>query len=116
MREFLHVDDLADACLFLMERYSDDSQINVGTGVDVSIRTLAEMIRDVVYPDAELCFDSSKPDGTPRKVLDVTRLRDLGWSPRIGVHEGITSTYRWFLEQVAEHGELRGIEGVAVAS
>ena len=72
MREFLHVDDLADACLHLMLHYSDDSHINVGTGVDLSIRALAEKIRDLVYPEAELRFDTSKPDGTPRKVLDVT--------------------------------------------
>ena len=79
MREFLHVDDLADACLFLMEHYSDDMHINVGTGVDLSIRELAEKVRDVVNPQAKLVFDRSKPDGTPRKVLDVSRLRNLGW-------------------------------------
>src|SRR4051812_23351469 len=81
MREFLHVDDLADACLHLMERYSDDLHINVGTGVDLSIRELAEKVRSIVYPEAELRFDTSKPDGTPRKMLDVTRLRTTGWEP-----------------------------------
>jgi GDP-L-fucose synthase len=109
MREFLHVDDLADVCLFLMEHYSDDSHINVGTGLDLSIRELAEKVRDIVYPEAELTFDTSKPDGTPRKVLDVTRLTELGWSPSIGLDDGIRSTYEWFLAQHRDDGELRGI-------
>ncbi len=98
MREFLHVDDLADACVFLMEHYSDDSHINVGTGLDLTIRDLAKKVRDIVYPEAELDFDTSKPDGTPRKVLDVTRLRELGWTAKIELGAGIQSTYRWFLE------------------
>jgi GDP-L-fucose synthase len=110
MREFLHVDDLADACLFLMERYSHDSHINVGTGVDLSIRELAEKVRDLVYPNAELAFDSSKPDGTPRKVLDVTRLKDLGWQPSIGLDDGLASTYEWFVDQHRQAGHLRGVE------
>ena len=84
MREFLHVDDLADACVHLMEHYSDHSHINVGTGVDLSIRELAEKVRDLVYPQAELRFDTSKPDGTPRKVLDITRLRTPGGPHRSG--------------------------------
>ena len=109
MREFLHVDDLADACLFLMEHYSDDSHINVGTGVDLSIRELAEKVRQIVNPGADLRFDSSKPDGTPRKVLDVSRLRDLGWSPAHDLDSGIRSTYEWFLEQQSAHASLRGI-------
>lgn len=104
MREFLHVDDLADACLFLMEHYSDDMHINVGTGVDLSIRELAEKIRDVVYPEAELHFDVSKPDGTPRKVLDVSRLTDLGWSPRYDLDRGIRETYTWFLNSPDARG------------
>jgi GDP-L-fucose synthase len=112
MREFLHVDDLADACVFLMEHYSDDSHINVGTGVDLSIRELAEKIRDVVYPEAELTFDTSKPDGSPRKVLDVTRLNNLGWSSSITLDDGIDSTYQWFLDQHAADRELRGIERI----
>ena len=109
MREFLHVDDLADACLFLMENYSDDEHINVGTGVDISIRDLAEMVRDIVCPDATLRFDTSKPDGTPRKLLDVTKLNDLGWTanrPR----NGIRSTYQWFLDQHPSDTALRGID------
>ena len=98
-REFLHVDDLADACLFLMQNYSDDLHLNVGSGVDLSIRDLAEMIRQVVYPEAELRFDLSKPDGTPRKILDVSRLQALGWKSRITLDDGILSTYEWFLRQ-----------------
>ena len=98
MREFLHVDDLADACLHLMHHYSDDKHINVGTGVDLSIRELAEQIRDIVYPEAALRFDPSKPDGTPRKVLDVSRLRGTGWQPTIDLDSGIRSTYQWYLE------------------
>ncbi|MDA0371712.1 MAG: GDP-L-fucose synthase [Actinomycetota bacterium] len=109
MREFLHVDDLADACVFLMENYSDDMHINVGTGIDLSIRDLAQKIRDVVYPDAILHFDTSKPDGTPRKVLDVSRLRDLGWSPSYDLDRGIRSTYEWFLQQQTSNTALRGI-------
>jgi GDP-L-fucose synthase len=112
MREFLHVDDLADACLFLMQHYSDDGHVNVGTGLDLSIRELAERVRDVVYPGAELTFDTSKPDGTPRKVLDVTKLRELGWCPSVDLVDGIESTYRWFLDQQAHDGELRGMETV----
>ena len=110
MREFLHVDDLADACVFLMENYSDDMHINVGTGVDLSIRELAEKVRDVVFPDAVLHFDTSKPDGTPRKVLDVSRLRDLGWSPNYDLDRGISTTYEWFLRQHTSNTALRGID------
>ncbi|MCX6534574.1 MAG: GDP-L-fucose synthase [Actinobacteria bacterium] len=110
MREFLHVDDLADACLFLMENYSDEMHINVGTGVDLSIRDLAEKIRQVVYPAAELRFDTSKPDGTPRKVLDVTRLNNLGWSPSYSLDSGLASTYQWFLDQRDSHTAMRGMK------
>jgi GDP-L-fucose synthase len=104
MREFLHVDDLANACLFLMEHYSDVGHVNVGTGRDLPIRELAEKIRDVVCPNATIEFDHSKPDGTPRKVLDVSKLNDLGWSPTIGLDDGIVSTYEWFLEDVVPSG------------
>ena len=98
MRELLHVDDLADACLHLMDHYDGEGHINVGTGEDISIRELAETVRGVVHPDAELVFDTSKPDGMPRKVLDVTRLHDLGWQHRIELAEGVKSTYDWFLD------------------
>ena len=101
-REFLHVDDLADACVFLMERYEAASHVNVGTGEDLSIRELAEMVRDVVHPAASLVFDTAKPDGTPRKLLDVSRLQALGWRHRIALRQGIESTYQWFLAHQAD--------------
>jgi len=95
-REFLHVDDLADACLFLMAHYEDDEHINVGTGEDISIRDLALLIRDIVHPHAELVFDTSKPDGTPRKLLDVSRLTELGWTASTPLRQGLEATYEWF--------------------
>ncbi len=97
-REFLHVDDLADCCHFLMENYSDTGHINVGTGIDLSIKELAEMIRAEVYPEADLFFDTSKPDGMPRKVLDVSKLHALGWKAETDLRTGVASTYQWFLE------------------
>jgi GDP-L-fucose synthase len=100
-REMLHVDDLADACLFLMDRYDGAQHVNVGTGEDLSIRELAEIVRDVVHPDAQLRFDTTKPDGMPRKLLDVSRLHALGWRHRIGFKEGVRSTYTWFLDHQA---------------
>jgi len=103
-REFLHVDDLADACVFLMERYDGEDHVNVGTGEDLSIRELAETIRAIVYPEAALTFDTSKPDGMPRKLLDVSRLHALGWRHRLGLQQGIADTYRWFLDH---QGSLR---------
>ncbi len=115
-REFLHVDDLASACLFLIEDYGGEEHINVGTGVDLSIRELAESIRDLVNPDAEIMWDSSKPDGTPRKLLDVSKLRDLGWSPTIDLSSGIASTYQWYLDQIAGDEQLRGIDRETVAA
>jgi GDP-L-fucose synthase len=105
-REFLHVDDLADACVFLMQHYDESTHINVGTGEDVSIRELAEMIRRIVHPAAKIVWDSTKPDGAPRKLLDVSRLHALGWRHRIALGEGIESTYQWFLTHRAE---LRGV-------
>jgi GDP-L-fucose synthase len=107
-REFLHVDDLAGACLFLMEHYNGDDHINVGTGEDLSIRELAERIRDIVAPDLTLTFDSSKPDGMPRKLLDVTRIHQLGWRHRIRLAEGLAATYEWFCEQSAGNVAVRG--------
>jgi GDP-L-fucose synthase len=108
MREFLYVDDLADACLFLMEHFDGEEHINVGTGKDLSIRELAEMVRDIVYPDVKLCFDTTKPDGMPRKVLDVSKLRDLGWTAKVDLREGIASTYQWFLAQ--SPATIRGLD------
>ncbi len=101
-REFLHVDDLASACVFLMRNYDDEAHINVGTGEDQSIRELAEMIRDVVYPQARIVFDTSRPDGPPRKLLDISKLRGLGWTPSIALRPGVESTYRWFLDHQAD--------------
>lgn len=93
MREFLHVDDLADACLYLMDNYSDPELVNIGTGTDLTIKELAEMIKDVVGYEGELKWDSSKPDGTPRKLMDVSKLHSLGWKHSIDLREGITSVY-----------------------
>jgi GDP-L-fucose synthase len=100
-REFVHVDDLASACLFLLEKYDSPEIINVGWGKDISIRELAELICDVVGFDGELAWDTTKPDGTPRKLLDITRLRNLGWQPTISLRDGIAQTYDWFLKNVA---------------
>jgi GDP-L-fucose synthase len=97
-REFLHVDDLADACVFLMNSYDDLDLINIGVGDDLEIRELADLIKDVVGFKGVIEWDTSKPDGTPRKLMDVSRLNRLGWKARIGLREGITETYRWFLE------------------
>ncbi|MBA2623911.1 MAG: GDP-L-fucose synthase [Chthoniobacterales bacterium] len=97
-REFLHVDDMADACLFLLQNYDAPEIINVGWGEDISIRQLSELICEVVGFEGELTFDASKPDGTPRKLLDVSKIKALGWRPKISLRDGIASTYQWFLE------------------
>jgi GDP-L-fucose synthase len=112
-RELLHVDDLADACLFLLRRYDGAEHINVGTGEDLTIRELAEAVREVVHPAATIRFDPSKPDGTPRKLLDVGRIRALGWRHRIGLREGIASSYAWFLEN---RDRARGAAGALSAA
>lgn len=96
-REFLHVDDLASACLFLMEKYDGSEIVNIGTGQDLSIKELAKAIGEVVGYDGEIRFDESKPDGTMRKLLDVSRLHALGWQAHIGLREGLATTYEWFL-------------------
>ena len=103
-REFLHADDLADACVFLMDHYDQTGHINVGTGEDLSIRDLATALKEVIYPAATLSFDTTKPDGPPRKLLDVSRLHALGWKHRISLREGLASTYEWFLQH---HESLR---------
>ncbi|GGO35224.1 GDP-L-fucose synthase family protein [Deinococcus humi] len=105
LREFLHVDDLADACLFLMQHVSEPGPINVGTGQDLSIREVAEQIRAVVGYAGELAFDASKPDGTPRKITDVSRIHAMGWHHRIALDEGLRSTVEWYL---AHRGQVRG--------
>ncbi len=99
-REFLHVDDLADAALYLMRNYDDGEIVNVGCGEDRTIAELAELVRDVVGYEGEIVFDTSKPDGTPRKLLDVSRLRALGWQPKIPLREGLEATYRWYLDHL----------------
>lgn len=101
-REFLHVDDLASACLFLLERYDGADPINVGVGEDLEIRELASLIADVVGFAGRTVFDPSKPDGTPLKLLDVSRLAALGWAPSIRISDGIADTYRWFVEHSSE--------------
>jgi GDP-L-fucose synthase len=98
-REFLHVDDLARACLHLLEHYDEPGPINVGTGEDVTIRELAETVRDVVHPRCTLEFDRTKPDGTPRKLLDVSRLRALRFQHNVSLADGVRSTYDWFVQQ-----------------
>jgi GDP-L-fucose synthase len=97
-REFLHVDDLAEAALFLMLHYDSGEIVNVGTGEDLTILELANTVREVVGFEGALVFDTDKPDGTPRKLLDVSKLRALGWRPKIALRDGIERTYRWYLE------------------
>jgi GDP-L-fucose synthase len=101
-REFLHVDDCASACLFLLQKYDSPELINVGSGEDITIRELAVLICDVVGFDGELAWDKTKPDGTPRKLLDISKLRGLGWTPTIPLRDGIARTYDWFLKNVAK--------------
>ena len=101
-REFLHVDDLADAAVFLMEHYDDERIINVGTGEDIAIAELAELAREVTGYRGGIVYNADMPDGTPRKLLDVSRLRALGWRPRIALREGMAATYCWFLEHGSE--------------
>jgi GDP-L-fucose synthase len=99
-REFLHVDDLADACVYLLRHYSGDVPLNVGWGEDIAISEVARLVADTVGFEGELAFDTSKPDGTPRKLLDTSRINALGWRPQIGLNEGLEHYYGWFLENV----------------
>ena len=98
-REFLHADDLASACLFLLENYDNEVAINVGSGKEISIKDLAELIKKVVGFEGQIKWDASKPDGTPRKLLDVSKLAGLGWKPKVELHHGIRDTYKWYAEQ-----------------
>jgi GDP-L-fucose synthase len=105
-REFLHADDLGRACLFLLENYDDDVAINVGFGEDIAIAELADLIKSIVGFEGKIEWDSSKPDGTPRKLLDVSRMKNLGWSPTISLEEGIASTYKWYLSELASKEQI----------
>ncbi|XP_010459407.1 PREDICTED: putative GDP-L-fucose synthase 2 [Camelina sativa] len=102
LREFLHVDDLADACVFLMDRYSGFEHVNVGSGVEVTIKELAELVKEVVGFKGKLVWDCSKPDGTPRKLMDNSKLASLGWTPKITLKDGLSQTYEWYLENVVQ--------------
>ena len=106
LREFLHVDDLADACLFLLREYDDPDIVNIGVGEDLSIAELAGIVRDVVGFQGEIVYDASKPDGTPRKLVDTSKINGLGWRAKSALPEGIENTYRWFLDNVEN---LRGL-------
>jgi GDP-L-fucose synthase len=105
-REFLHVDDLADACRFLMDHYSDATHVNIGTGVDVSIRELAETLVAAIHPTASIRWDRNKPDGAPRKLLDMSMLAGLGWTAPTSLEAGIASTFEWF---AANYSGARGV-------
>jgi GDP-L-fucose synthase len=105
-REFLFVDDLANACVFLMNNYEEDMWLNVGTGEDVSIKELAEKIKDTVGFNGEIVWDTSKPDGTPRKLLNIDKIKNLGWTPKTSLEEGIKITYEWYLSN-QENGAIR---------
>ncbi|KKQ08476.1 MAG: NAD-dependent epimerase/dehydratase, partial [Candidatus Nomurabacteria bacterium GW2011_GWB1_36_6] len=100
-REFLHVDDLASACVFLMNNYSSPKIINIGTGEDLSILELANIVKECVGYKGQIVWDSSKPDGTPRKLLDISKIKSLGWSPKIRLTDGIKRTYKWYKENVS---------------
>jgi GDP-L-fucose synthase len=105
-REFLHADDLGRACLYLLENYDNDVAINVGVGEDIAISELADLIKSISGFEGKIEWDSSKPDGTPRKLLDVSRIKKLGWSPNISLRDGIESTYQWYLSQLASNGSI----------
>ena len=106
-REFLHVDDMADGCVFLMNNYDGDEHVNVGTGEDLTVRELAEIVREAVYPDARLRFDRSKPDGMPQKLLDISKLRNLGWSASTPLTAGVAQTYEWYVNHLDAY--VRGV-------
>jgi len=108
LREFLHVDDCADALVFLMQRYTGEAHVNVGFGEDISIGDLASLVAEVVRFEGRLSFDASKPDGTPRKLMDSGRLRALGWTPRIGLRDGVGQVYDWYARRLAEGSPARG--------
>jgi GDP-L-fucose synthase len=102
MREFLHVEDCAAGIVFLLKHYSDMEHVNLGTGEDVTIRQLAETITETVGFEGELAFDASKPDGTPRKLLDVSKINQLGWHPKLDLETGLRTAYQWFVENATK--------------
>lgn len=104
-REFLHVDDLASACIYLMDKYSAPEIVNIGTGTDVTIKQLAELVKDAVAWDGTIVWDATKPDGTPRKLLDVSKLTKLGWTAQVPLERGVRETVAWFIAQ--QQGDLR---------
>ena len=106
MREFLHSDDLGRACVFLIENYDNDVAVNLGVGEDIAIKDLAELIKEVVGFEGDIQWDSSKPDGTPRKLLDISRITSLGWKSQVSLADGIRSTYQWFLENSSNERPL----------
>jgi GDP-L-fucose synthase len=110
-REFLHVDDAADALVYLMKHYSEEEHVNVGCGSDVTILELASLIAEVVGFEGNITADNSKPDGTPQKLLDVSKLRKLGWRPSIALAKGLRETYLWFLDNVLSPKRVRGYVG-----
>jgi GDP-L-fucose synthase len=110
-REFLFVDDLADALIFLMKNYSEEEHINVGTGTDLSIGELAQLVGEIVGFRGRLCFDATKPDGTPRKLLDVNRLSKIGWKAQTPLKMGLIRTYEWFLRRQANGGAVQALQG-----
>jgi GDP-L-fucose synthase len=105
-REFLHADDLGRACLFLLKNYDDDVARNVGFGEDIAIAELAELIKSIVGFEGKIEWDTLKPVGTPRKLLDVSRMKNLGWSPTISLEDGIASTYKWYLSELASKEQI----------
>ena len=102
LREFLHVDDLADGVVFLLENYTGLEHVNVGSGKEVTIKELAELVKEVVGFEGLLVWDSSKPDGTPRKLMDSSKLAELGWVPKVSLRDGLIDTYKWYLENVKQ--------------
>jgi GDP-L-fucose synthase len=102
MREFLHVDDLAEAVVLASEKYDSPTHLNIGSGDDLTIKALAELVAELAGFDGEIAWDSSKPDGTPRKVLDVTKVKSLGWNPKISLRDGISSTIEWYKDATAK--------------
>ena len=102
LREFLYVDDMADACVYLLQNYSGEEHVNIGTGKEITIKTLAEMVREIVGFEGEIIWDDSMPDGTPRKLLDVSKLHDIGWKEKVSLRDGIRLEYEWYLSQDRE--------------